>query len=76
MELKYHCDAPPSPSPKEHHYSTGTVLIIIFFTILFAYLGMGIAVNYFLIGARGIELIPHISFWKDFPSLVRVIIQF
>jgi len=55
---------------KPKGYSTGSILDIIFFTISFAYLGLGISVNYFLVGARGVEMIPNLDFWKDFPALV------
>lgn len=52
--------------------STGSIYIIIFLIVIFAYLSLGMVVNYFLIGARGIEIIPHLSFWRDFPALVKV----
>jgi len=56
--------------------STGAVLNITFFLMVFAYLTIGIAVDYFFMGARGIEVIPHLAFWKDFPFLVRDGIKF
>lgn len=52
--------------------STGALLNITFLVIVFAYLIIGITVDYFLMGARGIEVIPNLAFWKDFPFLVRV----
>ena len=39
-------------------------LFIILLTIFFAYLFFGILVNYFLVGARGYELIPNYDFWS------------
>ncbi|KAG4066827.1 hypothetical protein HA402_012894 [Bradysia odoriphaga] len=56
--------------------STGAVLNITFLVIVFAYLVIGVLVDYFLMGARGIEVIPHLAFWKDFPFLVRDGIKF
>lgn len=37
---------------------------------------MGIIVNYLLLGARGLEVIPNLDFWRGLPSLVRVNIIF
>lgn len=57
---------------ENHSLSTGAVLLITFFSLVFAYVVLGMVVNYFLVGARGIEMLPHLSFWRDFPSLVKV----
>lgn len=35
------------------------------------YVSIGMGLNYKLKGERGIDMIPHLSFWKDFPLLVR-----
>ena len=32
----------------------------------------GILVMRFVRGARGVEMIPHYTFWSDFPLLIRV----
>ncbi|KAJ6636671.1 Cation-dependent mannose-6-phosphate receptor [Pseudolycoriella hygida] len=56
--------------------STGALLNITLLLIIFGYLTIGVAVDYFLMGARGIEVIPHLEFWKDFPFLVRDGIKF
>ena len=37
-----------------------------------AYLVIGGLVMYFAKGARGIEVIPNITFWKDLPFLLKV----
>ena len=37
-----------------------------------AYLVIGGVVMYFAKGARGIEVIPNITFWKDLPFLLKV----
>lgn len=38
-------------------------MFLVALTLLFAYLFIGMLVNYFLIGARGYELIPNYDFW-------------
>ena len=39
------------------------IIFIILLTFLFLYLFFGILINYFLIGARGYELVPNYDFW-------------
>ena len=36
------------------------------------YLLTGFIINNYVVGATGIELIPHVNFWKEFPFLVKV----
>ena len=36
------------------------------------YFAIGMPIMYYVKGARGLEMIPLISFWKDFPFLVKV----
>ena len=36
------------------------------------YLLLGTVGRFVVMGARGAEVIPHLDFWKDFPSLVVV----
>ncbi|XP_077283092.1 uncharacterized protein LOC143909071 [Arctopsyche grandis] len=57
--------------PEPTHHSLGTTLLIIFFVLALVYLLAGYCVKRFSTGARGIELIPNINFWKELPSLVR-----
>ncbi|KAK2146353.1 hypothetical protein NP493_3697g00000 [Ridgeia piscesae] len=52
--------------------STGSILLILFFVSVIVYLVGGTLLKHFLQGARGWEQIPNVSFWRDFPSLVRV----
>lgn len=35
------------------------------------YLAVGSAIKYQSMGARGIDMIPHLGFWMDFPGLVK-----
>jgi hypothetical protein len=48
----------------------GWVMIILLFVFLLLYCVGGAMVMYTR-GARGVEMMPHKSFWTDFPTLVR-----
>ena len=37
-----------------------------------SYLVVGIIIQAGVRGARGVEVIPNLSFWKDFPFLLKV----
>lgn len=52
--------------------STGTVLLIMFFISLLSYFLVGVTVNALYLGARGVEMIPNLDFWRSLPGLVRV----
>lgn len=52
--------------------STGSKLLLIFFIFMLIYFTLGAVVLYFVRGARGLEIIPNIDFWRGLPSLVRV----
>lgn len=52
--------------------STGGVLLILFLIGTFTYFTIGSIVRFMYLGARGIEVIPNLDFWKDLPGLVRV----
>lgn len=58
------------PLADDASLSTGAVLLICCFTAAFSYAAIGMTVNYFLVGARGIEIVPHLAFWRDLPALV------
>jgi len=51
--------------------STGSVLLILFFFAFGTYLLGGMMISYFFRGARGIEIIPNIDFWRSLPGLVK-----
>lgn len=55
-----------------HGLSTGSVLVIMFLVLSGLYLFGGACALHFLRGARGLEMIPNIDFWRDLPILVRV----
>eukprot|EP00731_Ephydatia_muelleri_P004006 Em0002g182a len=49
----------------------GFILISLIFVALIAYFVIGAIMMYTLKGARGIEVIPNIGFWKDLPFLIK-----
>jgi len=57
--------------------SGGSIILIIFFVLVFVYLAGGIGYNYFKNNARTPqELFPHLEFWKTIPGLVQLGITF
>jgi len=51
--------------------SAGSILLIVFFSLLIVYLVAGIAFNKIKTGATGKELIPNREKWTSLPSLVK-----
>jgi len=51
--------------------SVGSILVIIFISLVVVYLVAGILFNKYSKGATGKELIPNVNFWTDFPLLVK-----
>ncbi|CAH0625407.1 unnamed protein product [Chrysodeixis includens] len=51
--------------------STGSTLLIVFFSLVIFYLVMGVCTKKFLMGATGVEVIPNLGFWSDLPNLVK-----
>ncbi|KAH8039385.1 hypothetical protein HPB51_006405 [Rhipicephalus microplus] len=60
-----------SPVTSSGGLSTGSVLLILFFVALLIYFVGGVLVNRNN-GAQGVEMIPHLQFWKELPSLIVV----
>lgn len=56
--------------------SVGGVLLILFLIGTFTYFTIGSIVRFMYLGARGIEVIPNLEFWKDLPGLVRDGVRF
>ncbi|XP_063916028.1 uncharacterized protein LOC135132039 [Zophobas morio] len=56
-----------------HHpgMSTGSVFLLIFFISVVVYLVGGCLILYFIRGARGLEMIPNIDFWRSLPGLMK-----
>ncbi|KAL3831675.1 hypothetical protein ACJMK2_023398 [Sinanodonta woodiana] len=51
--------------------SAGTVLCIIFFSLLLAYLIVGMVFMRFRKNARGLEIVPNVTLWKSIPGLIK-----
>ncbi|KAF9909852.1 hypothetical protein EC991_007842 [Linnemannia zychae] len=47
-----------------------SVFLTVLFSFAFVYLVLGAVYNHQVYGAKGLDLIPHRDFWRDFPSLV------
>jgi hypothetical protein len=53
-----------------HSVSVGGILILVISLIFAIYLIVGSSWNYFRLKHRGVDIIPHVSFWVDLPYLV------
>ncbi|XP_045477819.1 uncharacterized protein LOC123682988 [Harmonia axyridis] len=51
--------------------STGATLLLIFLITCIIYFVGGGSLLYFMRGARGLEVIPNIDFWRKLPGLIR-----
>ncbi|KAG5674172.1 hypothetical protein PVAND_004155 [Polypedilum vanderplanki] len=60
-----------SPLPQES-YGFFYTFFLILFIIIFSYLIIGILYNYFFVGARGYELLPHFDFWTRVWSSIKL----
>ncbi|VEN36422.1 unnamed protein product [Callosobruchus maculatus] len=54
-----------------HGLSGGSIFLILLLVFLTIYLVGGGLVLYFIRGARGVEVIPNVEFWRNLPSLVK-----
>ncbi|KJE91000.1 hypothetical protein CAOG_02209 [Capsaspora owczarzaki ATCC 30864] len=51
--------------------SGGSILLIIFFPTVFAYLVGGMIFKRTRSGASGVEMVPNIDFWREVPGLIK-----
>ncbi|XP_072279938.1 cation-dependent mannose-6-phosphate receptor [Pyxicephalus adspersus] len=56
--------------PEESHLSVGSILLIVFAVLLAVYIIGGFIYQRFVVGAKGIEQFPNITFWQEFGNLV------
>uniref|UniRef100_A0A8C5PL78 Cation-dependent mannose-6-phosphate receptor n=1 Tax=Leptobrachium leishanense TaxID=445787 RepID=A0A8C5PL78_9ANUR len=56
--------------PEDAHLSTGSILLIVFAVLVAVYLLVGFLYYRFVVGAKGMEQFPNITFWKEFGNLV------
>lgn len=61
----------PTLAPPQGGLSAGSILLIIFFSALLAYLILGMLFRMFIIGAKGYEVIPNYEFWHSLPGLIQ-----
>ncbi|XP_065196060.1 cation-dependent mannose-6-phosphate receptor-like [Sycon ciliatum] len=76
LTSKYACPAkpsPPAPPPHSsgHKLSVGSVLTIIFFVVLIAYIVGGAVYLRGARGAEGLEMIPNYTFWTALPGYIK-----
>ena len=62
--MKRHSPSLPSLHFLFHIFSALVALVTYFI--------VGGLINYFHLGARGVEIIPQYLFWKDLPFLIKV----
>jgi len=49
----------------------GTIFLIVLLVVVILYCAGGFAYNFKKLGKKGLDAVPNIEFWKDFPSLVK-----
>jgi len=49
----------------------GWLFIILFSVAVVLYFGIGMVYKYKKLGVTGIETIPNIEFWRDYPGLIK-----
>eukprot|EP01060_Flectonema_neradi_P030088 TRINITY_DN42_c1_g1_i5.p1 TRINITY_DN42_c1_g1~~TRINITY_DN42_c1_g1_i5.p1 ORF type:complete len:187 (+),score=39.22 TRINITY_DN42_c1_g1_i5:52-612(+) len=62
---------PGPPSKSDDGITGGGVFLIIFFVGGFLYFAIGAAFMFKVKGERGVNVIPHVNFWKDLPTLMK-----
>ncbi|KAG9344927.1 hypothetical protein JZ751_009467 [Albula glossodonta] len=65
FELDSSAVCPPIPS----HLSAGSILLIVGFSLLAVYLIGGFLYQRLVVGAKGMEQFPHLTFWQEIGSL-------
>jgi len=62
---------PTNPTTSSSGMSGGTVFLIIVFSVLPLYIGLGLVYGYKKKGVTGMDAFPNVEFWRDLPALVR-----
>eukprot|EP00403_Amphidinium_massartii_P011699 CAMPEP_0178415698 /NCGR_PEP_ID=MMETSP0689_2-20121128/23684_1 /TAXON_ID=160604 /ORGANISM="Amphidinium massartii, Strain CS-259" /LENGTH=343 /DNA_ID=CAMNT_0020037023 /DNA_START=179 /DNA_END=1210 /DNA_ORIENTATION=- len=53
-----------------HQHGASSTLLRGIIWIALIYLGIGVTYKHQVLGARGLDMIPHVGFWMEFPGLV------
>ncbi|CAH3182185.1 unnamed protein product, partial [Porites evermanni] len=62
-----------NPAENSNGLSTGSIILIVFFLLLFVYVVAGILIKRYKMGVESVpEVIPNYEFWAGIPSLVKV----
>ncbi|CAI9719410.1 cation-dependent mannose-6-phosphate receptor-like [Octopus vulgaris] len=60
----------PSVCKKQPSISVGSIIVIVFISIVVAYFVIGFLYMRFVLEAKGLEQIPNYGFWQDFGNLL------
>ncbi|KAF9937343.1 hypothetical protein BGZ75_000339 [Mortierella antarctica] len=71
----YACASKDVQLPTSEGMSGFRVFLTVFGVLGFIYIVAGAAYNYKTYGARGLDLLPNLDFWRDFPSLVSDVVR-
>jgi len=71
----YACASKEVELPTAEGMSGFRVFLTVFGVLGFIYIVAGAAYNYKMYGARGLDLLPNLDFWRDFPSLVSDVVR-
>lgn len=66
----FEMDSSVACPPEESHLSVGSILLIVFAVLIAAYIIGGFLYKRFVVGAKGMEQFPNITFWQEFGNLV------
>eukprot|EP01064_Diplonema_japonicum_P025384 TRINITY_DN3678_c0_g2_i1.p1 TRINITY_DN3678_c0_g2~~TRINITY_DN3678_c0_g2_i1.p1 ORF type:complete len:189 (+),score=37.86 TRINITY_DN3678_c0_g2_i1:54-620(+) len=61
----------PESSSSSDGISGGAIFLIIFFVGFAVYMAAGMAYMFKVKGESGVNIIPHVEFWKDLPNLMK-----
>nr|XP_048300267.1 cation-dependent mannose-6-phosphate receptor [Myodes glareolus]XP_048300268.1 cation-dependent mannose-6-phosphate receptor [Myodes glareolus] len=66
----FEMDSSVACSPETSHLSVGSILLVIFASLVAVYVMGGFLYQRLVVGAKGMEQFPHLAFWQDLGNLV------
>lgn len=66
----FEMDSSLACSPEVSHISVGSILLVIFASLVAVYIIGGFLYQRLVVGAKGMEQFPHLAFWQDLGNLV------